>query len=135
MARVIFKRRNPGAAGDGSVKVLIVERVIFKRRNPGAAEDWSVKVLIVARVIFSGIKAPKKVCCGARQPGREPDPGQGPGLAHQYMRAATTRGLPPTAPIPTPQKVSLFRGQKKGMLRRAATRTRAPPKRLPLGDT
>ena len=56
----------------------------------------------------------------ARQPGREPDPGQGPSPTHQHMRAATTRGLPPTAPIPTPPKVSLsavssslFRGQKK----------------------
>jgi len=29
-----------------------VARAVFKRRNPGAAEDGSVKVSIVARVIF-----------------------------------------------------------------------------------
>jgi len=34
MTRAIFKRRNPGAAKDGSVKVLIVARVIFERRKP-----------------------------------------------------------------------------------------------------
>ena len=52
MARVIFKRQNPGAAEDGSVEVIAGARFIFKRRNPGAAEDGKVKVLIVARAIF-----------------------------------------------------------------------------------
>ena len=33
VARVIFMRRNPGAAKDGSVKVSIVARVIFERRK------------------------------------------------------------------------------------------------------
>ena len=41
----------------GSVKVFIVASVIFKRRNPGAADDGSVQVLIAARVIFSGTQA------------------------------------------------------------------------------
>jgi len=45
VARAIFKRWNPGAAKDWSVKVLIVARAIFKRRNPGAAEDGGLKVL------------------------------------------------------------------------------------------
>ena len=34
VARVIFMRRNPGAAKDGSAKVFIVARVIFERRKP-----------------------------------------------------------------------------------------------------
>ena len=114
------------------MKVLVVARVILKRRNPGAAEDGIVKVLIVARAIFSGTQAPKKVCCGPRRPGREPDPGQGPSLTHQHMRAATTRGLLPTAPRRGDRDLS---GSKKRMLRRGATRTRAPPQHLPLGDT
>ena len=33
--------------------VLVVALAIFMRRNPGAAEDGSVKVLIVARVIVA----------------------------------------------------------------------------------
>jgi len=41
------------------LKVFVVARVIFKRRNPGAAEDGSVEVFIVARVIFERRK-PKK---------------------------------------------------------------------------
>jgi len=56
------------------LKVFVVARAIFKRRNLGAAEDRSVKVLIVARAIFSGFQAPKKLYCGARRPGRKPDP-------------------------------------------------------------
>ena len=83
---------------------LVVARAIFMRRNPGGAKDGSVKVFIVARVIFERRK-PKRHAA-ARRPGREPDPGQGPSPTHQHMRTATTRGLPPTAPIPTPPKVS-----------------------------
>ena len=83
------------------LKVFVVARVIFKRRNPGAAEDGSVKVLIVARLSTSGgTQAPKRVCCGARRPGREPGPGLNPRPTHQHMRAAITRGLPPSAPHP-----------------------------------
>jgi len=57
------------------LKVFAVLRVIFKRRNPGAAEDGSVKVLIVARGTFKRRNlGAKNVCCGARRPGREPPP-------------------------------------------------------------
>ena len=90
--------------------------------NKGAAKDGSVKTFIVARVIFERRK-PKKACCCAATRTRA-DPGQGPSPTHKHMRSATSRGLPPTAPIPTPPKVSSslralfptappFRGQKK----------------------
>jgi len=46
VASAIFKRRNPGAAEDGSGKLFIVARAISKRRSPGAAGDGGVKVLI-----------------------------------------------------------------------------------------
>ena len=132
--------------------VLVVARVIFKRRNPVAAEDWSVKVLIVARAIFSGTQAPKKGCCGSQRPGREPDPGKGPSFTHQHMRAATTRGLPPTASIPTPPKSFIINDffiaarsfsncptlqgtEKSYAAARGDPDASLPHPRLPLGDT
>ena len=52
------------AAAATTTTVFVVARVIFMRRNPGAAKDGSVKVSIVARVIFERRK-PKKACCCA----------------------------------------------------------------------
>ena len=116
--------------------VLVVARAIFMRRNPGTAKDGSVKVFVVARAIFERRK-PKRHAA-ARQPGREPDPGQGPSPTHQHMRAATTRGLPPTAPIPTPPKVSsstvsssLFRGQEKSYAAAPGDPDASPPPHTP----
>jgi len=50
--------------------VLVVARVIFMRQKPGAAKDGSVKVFEAKK----GKLRSKKVCCGARRPGREPPP-------------------------------------------------------------
>jgi len=37
VARVIFMRRDPGAAKDGSMKAFVVAHVIFERRKPKKA--------------------------------------------------------------------------------------------------
>jgi len=99
MARVIFKRRELRRGGwerNGSHR-----RTRHLQRNPGA----------------------KKVCCGARRPRREPNPGKGPSLTHQHMRAANTRGLPPTAPHPH----ALQRSLHQRLLNRRALFERSKP--------
>ena len=56
------------------LKTIVVARVIFKRRNPGAAEDGSVKVLVVARAIFSGTQAPVGYAAARGDPDASPTP-------------------------------------------------------------
>jgi len=128
VARVIFMRRNPGAAKDGSVKVFIVARAIFERRKPKQAyccaairtrarprtrpkpststhacrhnplpapncpRHHAPQGFFINSFFIAVQGAEKKVCCGARRPGREPPPLHSCPLVTHEGRARERRG-------------------------------------------
>ena len=77
-------------------------RIIFMRRNPGVAKDGSVKVFIVARVIFERRKPKKACCCAATRTRARPRTRSKPNTSAHACRHHPWPA--PNCPTTTPQK-------------------------------
>ena len=107
------------------VEGAVVERVIFKRRNPGAAEVFILSIAICqlrthakhTRVPTPALRRHVKDAREGRGGGRGGGRNAGCGGGRAWRRGGRivicqrrkhhhhSRGLPPTAPIPTPQRL------------------------------